>query len=111
MLPLTLRASGSLSLARARESNQREHAPTLRFSGFLPEKSAPATGFRWTYVHVHQRNRRDPRAAPNGLIRPLPPQCEGTQERRASGALGFAFVRRAVICAHPIPENNLSWGA
>jgi len=68
----------------------------LRFSGFLPEKSASAAGFRWTHIHVHQRNRRDPRAAPHGLIQPLPPQCEGTQERRASCARGFALARDAV---------------
>src|SRR2546427_3891842 len=39
-------ASGSLSLACARESNQREAHPHIALFGLLPEKSASAAGFR-----------------------------------------------------------------
>ena len=86
-------ASGSLSLARARESNQREHAPDAALARRSCASARGHAGVRLTYVPIRSRTDAHPARPPSdGSVAPSPRQT-GTQDQEPIKST----VRRAAL--------------
>ena len=97
VVPSAFLADGSLSLACARESNQREH--TLGVAPALCAGSLRAAGVRLTAIPGLQRNERDPSRSPArcaGLFRP--PFAAAQRDPRSRAEPQQRSLRRFCSC-------------
>jgi len=81
-LPLVLRTSGSLSLACARESNQREHTSGAAPFALRAPGSRGHAGVRSMDIRVHSRTRAHPARDPTGDSVMPSPRLTGTRDQK-----------------------------
>ncbi len=92
-LPLVLRTSGSLSLACARESNQREHTPGAALAASLRVREVMPGFARWTSVSIRELARILRATLAGESVMPSP-RLTGTRDQKTDQG---PYLRRRLL--------------